>query len=285
MKNVLQSRFSIILALCLCFIYPSFGVAGIDLPWSTTYDCPDWNTYNDPLDCDGLGKNGAWTCDQDGPHYEQITSNANYSSGDGGKGQRHWLGDSLNDCSGGTSISFNAPQSEFWIRWYMRFESGFQWSSYQGFKILYFYDDAGHGNSYYMICHAPDVLDIYMQLGDHNTYAGDNCGWLTIYPGGTSDGSWNFFEVHLKLETPGQDNGVFQAWLNGNIVIDENTVNFGMANSGLLFKDITIGSNQKYPSNGRCMYVDYDDVAINNTEYIGPIDIRDYPSRRFLEIK
>ena len=29
---------------------------GIDLPWSTTYDCPKWDKYSTPLDCDGLEK-------------------------------------------------------------------------------------------------------------------------------------------------------------------------------------------------------------------------------------
>ena len=68
--------------------------AAVSLPWSTTYNCPDW-TQGDiyftgtnsagqtwkasPLDCDGVVNNGAWLTSSGSK--EQITSSANYPGG------------------------------------------------------------------------------------------------------------------------------------------------------------------------------------------------------------
>ncbi len=64
------------------------SLAAVNLPWSTTYDCPDWNNINDPLSCDGIDKGlGGAIYDT---YYEQVISSAN-RTGSLGKGQRHWL--------------------------------------------------------------------------------------------------------------------------------------------------------------------------------------------------
>ncbi len=91
--------------------------AGVDLPWSTTYDCADWLTLGDTLNCDGLSPYGGWAHNG---NYEQIVSAVNNPNGGGSKGQRHRYGDRTNSSSGGTKIEFNSPQPEIWIRWYMR---------------------------------------------------------------------------------------------------------------------------------------------------------------------
>jgi hypothetical protein len=112
---------------------------------------------------------------------------------------------------------------------------------------------------------------MYAQTGDTQHYACTNCGWKTLYPTGRADGLWHAYEIHAKIESPGRSDGVFEAWLDGTKVIDARTVNYGMADKGSLFSFFDIGENTKYPNNGSCAYADFDDVAVSNTGYIGPL--------------
>ncbi|HDH53105.1 MAG TPA: hypothetical protein ENH24_01305, partial [Nitrospirae bacterium] len=119
------------------FVYANISIAAVDLPWSTTYDCPaiqqgdeNWVSRS-PIACDGIVGYGNWTSDNGDSTYEveQITADANNPGGEGGKGQRHWEGDGTNNLSGGTKIEFTSSQPELWVRWYMRYEQGFKWNS------------------------------------------------------------------------------------------------------------------------------------------------------------
>jgi hypothetical protein len=237
--------------------------AAISLPWSTTYNCADWNTYADPLNCDGLQPNGAWTANG---QYEQITSAANNPSGGGGKGQRHWIGDGSNINSGGTLIKFNTPPSEIWARWYMRYQSGFAWNPINYDKLFYIHDSTGGGS----------IVDLYYgdgmrlfngTLGSTVALCSSGCGWNTMYPGGTSNGSWHYLEVHIKTSTNGS-NGIFEYWLDGVQKISVKNINI---DNGTTFDHIEFPSNQAMPANGGTFYLDLDDVAINSTGRIGPV--------------
>ncbi len=272
MKQCIRFFLSLIALVGTVALAPSTVRAGVDLPWSTTFNCTEWGAGS-AISCDGLDKNGDWTCSGSGTEaYEQITTTANNPSGGGGRGQRHWIGDGLNNVSGGTRVTFNKPQSEVWVRWYMRFQPGFQWSSYEGFKVLYFFQTGqASGPFYFMTAYGDDKLAMYAQTGDQQHYECTNCGWKTIYPTGMADGTWHAYEIHAKIESAGQSNGVFEAWLDGTKVIDARTVNYGMANKNSLFSFIDIGENTKYPNNGSCAYADFDDVAVSNTGYIGPL--------------
>jgi len=247
-------------AITLIFLFPPcYAWAGIDLPWSTTYECGDWNQYSDPLDCDGLTKAGAWT-DSEG-HSEQITSDANNPTGNGGKGQRHWLGDGTNNNSGGIRLQFNTAQTNFWMRWYVRWESGF--GSFSQYKMLYIYPPSGTGAVFQPGYSGLGGIRLY---STKDSYTCTDCAYgATFYtnPSGLSDGTWQLFEMHINVAT-----GVFQTWVNGTLVIDRSDVNYGSISS---IDHITIGSNSKDISNGKSMYVDYDDIAVSNTGYIGPL--------------
>ncbi|MEK7657929.1 MAG: fibronectin type III domain-containing protein [Patescibacteria group bacterium] len=82
----------------------------------------------------------------------------------------------------------------------------------------------------------------------------------------TSDGQWHMYEVHLKTDTNGS-NGIAEMWIDGVKRLSYSNAYFGSAG----FDGILIGSNSRDPLNGRCMAVDYDDIAISNTGPIGPI--------------
>lgn len=237
-------------------MYPYSALAGIDLPWSTTFDCADWNQYSDPLNCDGISKNGAWTVSPEG-YYEQISVNANHPNGNGGKGARHWIGDGTNNNSGSIRIYFNTPQTKVWVRWYQRWEKGFNNSSTMT-KELYFYTDVP-GQVVHEMKGAAGTVFVANSIGHYFDTTGGFNYW---YPGGISDGSWVCFEVSIDI--PGQS---YKYWVNGQLLLDE----FMDYQAVTQLKSMIFQVNSKTVANGRSMYVDYDDIAISNTGYIGPL--------------
>ncbi|MBC2714608.1 MAG: hypothetical protein HF978_04795 [Desulfobacteraceae bacterium] len=270
-RNVMKRFYLAILFLgCFSVVAPnSVCRAGVDLPWSTTYDCPDWLAYSDPLNCDGLSKAGGQT--QCG-HYEEIIVEANNPLGSG-KGQRHYVGDDVNQNSGGIMIDFNSLQSELWVRFYIRYEAGFAWSPYLMYdKLIYLW--LGDGSDIHAACipswYNNDNFNLAAQAinGGVNYYS-EGTGWTNTMGGATSDGKWHCIEVHMKMDTNGTD-GVGEAWIDNVKILDRHDLDWdGPTHTG--FRNCLIGSNQRFPSNGRCMAVDYDDVSISNTGRIGPI--------------
>ncbi len=245
-----------LIAIIILLYYPSISNAAVNLPWSTTFNCPDWTQsmglYN--VNCDGLRGDGAWTT-SDGKE-EQITSAANYSGGGGGKGQRHWMGDGVNNVSGGLGISFTSSQSELWIRWYMRYENGFQWNPLNNQKILYI--NVLGQNAVVVQYVWSDQVRIASR--DYSGYyeSPQGNGWQTIMGGNASDGGWHLYEVHIKTDTNG-NNGIAEMWIDGVQRISVSNANFG----SLGFDYILIGSNGFEPNNGRTMYIDFDDIMID----------------------
>ena len=295
------------LIILFTIIFTPVSFAAVSLPWSTTYNCADWAQADlyavagqpwvaSPLNCDGVVDYGGWLTSNGSK--EQVTLAANNPGGGGGKGQRHWLGDGQTVNSGGTKIEFSS-QSEFWMRWYMRFEQGFQWANLVAYKMLYI-NVGGQGAI------TPGWMSynkLYMGMlgncgGDVNCTSIDGTGWDAIMANGipyiqagtyiratgvptyfvpctsscathkSSDGQWHSYEVHFKLNIPGQSNGVAEFWIDGIKKTSYANANFGTATGWTL---VVIGSNAQYPYNGRDMYVDYDDIAISTTGYIGPI--------------
>ncbi|NNG01872.1 MAG: hypothetical protein HKM93_20970 [Desulfobacteraceae bacterium] len=269
----MKTNFNFLLILFVGFaaLNLSFSSEAIDLSsgyWETSYDCDtdgnagngdtDWLQYSDPLVCDGISKKGSWTANG---KYEQILSAANNPDGNGGKGQRHWIGDGTNVNSGSTRIFPNSPPGKFWIRWYQRWESGY--GEFGQYKSIYGFANKRNGPLINFFSPTGGMSFEYLASGNEVC---SNCGWGTdFYTTGVSDGSWVYVEAMIDAV-----GGNLKLWVGNSarLVIDA---------SGVLFKDsfvdeIIIGSNQKNVANGREMYIDYDDIAISTTGYIGPIN-------------
>lgn len=276
----MKLNYLVILFLSCFFTMISNSVcnAGIDLPWETTFDCPEWEFDTPKLDCDGLQTGGAWAaCDK----RSQITIDANMAAGGGGRGQRHWVGDGVNVNSGGVRVYFNNPPNEIWMRWYMRYEEGFEWSSINYDKILYMY--------LYPRSAGVELIPEWYGwdrwrngLQGHtsgNIVSEEGSGWDSTMTSGAlsnshrvSDGKWHYFELHIKIDTNGS-NGIHEMWIDDTKIISKFDCDLAGASDGVTgFAYITIGENQRNPSNGRCMAVDYDDIKISATGRIGPID-------------
>ena len=268
--------YMLVSAVLVLSVYTELSVAGIDLPWSTTFDCPEWEKApsggtKNYLDCDNLDGGTNWSC---GDKRHRITTAANYPPGGGGRGQRRWECDGKNNNTGSVNIKFNNTEPEIWMRWYMRYEVGYKYTpNWVGNKILYIHTLPGNNNHESTIVqwYRNNKFRIYNQAGT-SARSGLNYGWTTTQCGGgrASDGLWHCYEIHLRVDTDGTD-GIIEAWIDGVAVISGTGIDFGWPDELTGYKWLALGHNQKYPDNGRAMYVDYDDVVINTTGYIGPI--------------
>lgn len=260
-EETMKQTFYVLIAALIVLLAATVEAQTITLPWSTTYNCPEliegtspWIGGGANLGCDGIQSTGSWTANGQG---EQITSVANNPSGAGGRGQRQWNCDGSNCNSGNAQVTFSTPPTEVWVRWYMRYQSGYTWGTKAYDKLLYFDDTVvsfqwqGANDKFIVIA------------GGTGYYAG--AGFDTMNGGATGDGQFHCLEVHLKHVSAGHD--VFESWING--------ANYGTATDITYtvpsWNTMLIGSNQAIPANGANAYVDFDDIAISNTGRIGCI--------------
>ena len=282
----------IFLIMLVLSFYPVITSAAVSLPWSTTYNCPEWNststTPGQPIGCDNMETPGVSSTRAG--HYEQITSEANYPGGGGGRGQRHWIGGGVTsfgcgdqDNSSGVIIRFPSTQNEIWVRWYQRFQTGFTWSGYDGFKLIYVQPSMGYFQTARNSWPEGSQFDIYTNSGDNTHWGTTNgYGYEDVW-GDPSIGAWHCLEVHFKRETSGS-NGVMQFWVDGVLKANHSTVRYGGGVSWL-----ELPSNAKtFPCGAADKYVDFDDVSITNSTpskrdaqnnpMIGPINYSAPPS-------
>lgn len=209
--------------------------------------------------------------------WEQITSAANYSSGGGGRGQRHWMADGNNGgtapMSGGMIWTISNPSTNIWIRFYFRVQSGVAINTIKYWKIFYVFRTFGDTtNSFYVDTEAGGI-DI--SLYDRTSRWTSTYGFDDVYPGGISDGSWHAVEFHFNTAT-----GVFEYWFYvGGIdnSIPKYSTSSATYRSGLVSSGI---GRIEFPSNHKAndgtlisepIYLDVDDIVISNTGRIGPI--------------
>lgn len=253
------------LGLLVVVLLVELGHAAVSLPWSTTYNCPEQDTTT-PLTCDGMGGWGnslsSLSCvgQYAGTRRGQITSDANYPGGLGGRGLRIWDLDGSNLSSNYTNLFFTQNYPEVYVRFYLRYSLGYTWAGtgpvYD--KLLYF-----HGGS----SPVPEIDSAEaISIQQFGTPQGSRT-WAQIMNGPTGDGLWHWYEFHLKA---GITDGVAQAWVDGVLVYNYVNVNTG---GGPGWNFLEIGENQATPANNNCAYMDMDDIVIRTTGPIGPVPV------------
>lgn len=284
-------------ALCLSiFFFTCESNAGTqDPPFSTSFNCSA-ATVKSGWSCDQYAYWGGGecygTCTHTWVNSPSITSAANNPLGSG-NGFRSWFyGDSTNTSSYDVNIvtNFNTPQKELWIRWYMRYQSGIIGTNLYYQKLLYIRTGTSSlcvipefytGNQFQITIQSP-AGPPYINSGQ---VAAANAGFSSIYPGGVSDGSWHCFEIHMKMDTNATSttsagNGIGEVWVDGVLKVSNTAVNYsgGDATGKQGWTWFDFPGNYSYGSstpglntNGNEMYVDWDDVTVSNTGYIGPL--------------
>jgi hypothetical protein len=249
--------------------------------WQTTFDCPEWNQtmgLGDADVCevgDGIAGWGSWMLRPSKP--DSITAAANFPGGGGGRGFRSMRGDGVNQNGGALKITLPSLMTEVWVRWYMRYQAGFNWANGRPYytKELYFND---------MLTNAPvfvsgfsfgnfGVNKVFPQPSDNMNSGGTPGSWNNIMGGPVGDGKFHAYEVHVKMDTNGS-NGIAETWIDGVQVHRRTNVNWGGTSPGWLkgWSFFTVAINQsEIANNGVDMYTDFDDFAVSSSGYIGPI--------------
>jgi hypothetical protein len=226
---------------------------------------------------DGIGGHGAWTSPGHSAG-DEITAGANNPAGGGFKGFRHWVGDGLNRGGGGISISFSST-SEMWFRYYIRFQQGFSWGNQINMKTIYC--NQGSEGTFYFGLHQNAIGGVIGGSSIHHSLV----TWQQMQGGSTGDGNFHVLEVHAKMNSTGTSNdGVFEFWWNDTLIYSNSSAHFSDV-TGAKFGHCTVGSNHNDPQNGGDVYVDFDDIAISATGYIGPIGSLRPPAPRNLRIQ
>lgn len=274
MKAVSKITIVSIISWIFIIFLPMTTFAGVDLPWETSFDCPEWveGSLNDwySIGCPGIeiGKSGEFIG-------TQITTDANdTANSQTSRGMRFWKKSGTNQDSTIARINFNTYQKEFWVRWYMRYEAGFSWSSLNYDKLIYLYTSPGSGGTASGGVAVSSMSEISLWSNLPSASWKGNVGFQDIWGGGTttSDGSWHYVEAYFKMDTDGTD-GQGKLWVDGILLVSEDTISWSGGNSTIQSQGWTgfmFDHNQGYPGNP-LMYVDWDDMAIRNDGYIGPV--------------
>jgi len=237
----------------------------VPLVFQTTFNCPDWNQnmgVSDGAVCksgDGISGAGAWAAKG---YVDEVTAAANNPAGGGGKGFRHYRGDGSNTSGGGLTITLPMAVTEVWVRFYMKYSSGFAWTNSAPAYTKEHYWEAGTSKSYV-------VFGIQGKSSWGVNFAGG-----TNYPssrtfaasqGGskTGDGLWHAYEYHLKQNGPA---ATIEVWVDGVKYLTHSSANLGSTP----WRRFILGSNQATVTdcNPVC-YTDYDDIAVSTSGYIG----------------
>jgi hypothetical protein len=288
----MKVRYNIFFLLYFLLLFPGFSYAAISLPWSTTFDygpCSQRGAGGE-ISCALVEKDGImwnWGGDVTSNPYTHVTRDANYPGGGGGNGLRQWKGSgSDNKNTAPVRVDFPAPQKQVWLRWYQRYEKGFQWKLgiSSGTKEMYFRSgDISPGSPYIGYGYGGKYRISNQGTGSaHTNYHGSK-GWDDDYPGGVSDGSWNCYEIYMKMDTGGND-GKARIWRNGELIGSWDNIHFSNNDARALsgFRYFIFPSNQKDPGLSRYYYLDIDDIAIytgaippnvdgHGNSFIGPL--------------
>lgn len=255
---------------------PPLGVSlcGANCVLETTFNCPAVSFVAD-------GSSNAIVC----PAEDAVKGNntnapggelmlaANYPNGRGGLGFRHYRCDGVNCGGGGLGIcwpgcSGEVERTELWMRFYMRYQSGFAWlggvPSYT--KDWYINSGSAHGNATTFGFHGAG-WGFAMNSGSPQNVQ-DVPTWSTVMGGTTGDGNWHCYEMHMKLQSSlGVPDGVFEAWVDGSPGVSNTSID-NSSTGGWSFAQI--GGNQSNVSNGGAtVYTDFDDIAISAVGRIG----------------
>lgn len=270
----------IITLILLIFAATANAAAISTFPWSQSFDCAEYtptayNSWTPPTGCTDINAHNYISLSG---YQTTITSSANHTPS-GGNGLRFWDGAGFNSETTVLSVDFDSPQKEVWFRWYQRYESGYSWADQAYNKLLYIHAGASSTGTYiggFSIgggseIHNQAVLWImdsaYRYVNSSSTY-----NWNHVFGSndGTSDGRWVYIELHMLMDTDTTD-GEGHIYIDGVLAGSDTSVNWSSGNATLQngFVHLAFDANQNSPDG--TYYVDYDDLAVSTTGYIGPI--------------
>jgi hypothetical protein len=260
-----KNHFLLLSALIIPLFYPQLSHARISLPFSTTFECPPQDQSTPGwVNCDGLSKAGDNSTDSG--KLSEITSSATFEGGGGGLGHRYWIGPGSNNNSGGINFDFTAPQSEVYVRWYVRWQKGLDLDDSQ--KVLYSIGAGTPLQVYFDLGDNPHALRVVL-AGNPSTVQG--WGWFELNGNSNaSDEEWHCFEVHFK-NNPGATD-VAEWWIDGVKRLHFSDLDYAGDMGGF-----GLPANQRVDNPSGDFFNDTDDIVIRTTGPIGCIPQTAHP--------
>jgi len=205
--------------------------------------------------------------------YTEVLAAAKNPTSPGQYGSRSYISDqSANRMTSPHRFNPSSPLTEFWMRWYSRYELGFDWggSVGPGYHKLIYCKTASGG---YLIIEPSTVTlggDWGFATPVGTSQRDGTYNWPDFF-GATSDGLFHRFDTHVKMDTDSTD-GAFQLWIDGTVVVNLTGIDISGGNAGMRagFDRLDFIENQSLPAHTGIKYLDTDDVAIMNTT---PVDI------------
>ncbi|MBD1399343.1 hypothetical protein [Pelovirga terrestris] len=282
--------------------------------WSTSFEygqecVKHWKFHDEIGYCKDVANDGAtWTgypqaYQEDNHTIENLTHISASAANSGGYGARFWNWDGVNSHTPTVGVIFPSPQTELWIRWYIRYQEGYRWEALNYEKNLYIYTAdrypaviTGALNDTWYI--ASSGLP---QIGQSQNVM-SNKTWADVMGGPYSHGQFLAIEVYLKMNSAlGVADGVARKWINGELVLDRNDLQHSGTNANALSGWMNFGfnenqsevGNQRGPIGINRAYIDYDDMVVYNLTppnldahgypFIGPMSWGSVPVTTSLE--
>lgn len=284
-----------ILLILFWLLLPSRVFATVSIPWTTTFDCDDWQQDGNPIPCPSdmdLG-NQIYYCTGSGDIYSRLNTTGNNPLGSG-KGFAISWGDAENESGNNAAtpmVTFSPRPSELYFRFYIKYPATWVWGTSPDDmmkKILYL-GTAAHSSKAYVLYYGPNKFGLFIQEGDgimwhqpdHTTCAMPGSypdwGWNQLmsaeadnpYGAKYGDGEWHFMEFHLKSNTSSSPaNGIYEMWVDGVLRDQHTDVEWDQST----FDHIDTMANGIQTHNGGCTYFYMDDISIQASGPIGPLE-------------
>jgi hypothetical protein len=136
---------------------------------------------------------------------------ANGGPHNGGVGGRNMAGHLFKVGACGTDGSQTCGVDEAYIRWYMKWESGYQWSGEKNMNLTKAAGGIFWGNVHCNPGQGSRSSTCSLKFAN---YPVSSATVTQEQPLSLQSGRWYFAELHMKLNTPGQPNGQVRLWTN-----------------------------------------------------------------------
>ncbi|HHJ13730.1 MAG TPA: hypothetical protein ENJ79_05040 [Gammaproteobacteria bacterium] len=201
---------------------PTLAAAATGLPWSSSFetgDTSEWNGFSrgNIQIIDGGASEGRYAARVD---LVANTLNDNYLE--------HYFGDHRR-----TNLD---KVEEVWLKFSSKFDPGYRWPSRQSHKIalLNLTDGVSSQRRYqvyvYVNPQGQYAID-HSDIGDWQFYGlSQNIGT----PASVRFGQWDTLKLYVRLNTPGQADGIVRLWINDELKLDytnldlRETTDYGM---------------------------------------------------------
>lgn len=273
-NKIMKNKFKTFLFLILIiFALPNLSLAAINFTdgfWSTDFDDALIGDTLDRWSYQGLQVMNTYMC---GSNYSGIYDTNTDAKGGLGKIFRMYMeGNVRNSMSSSLYVNLPTPQKEFWLRFYYRIPNGQTIGGILEHKIIYAFTDSSVAAN----VNWPNSTD-GMELQMRNTMGGAGFesspgGWNTVYGSGQSaNGTWHYFEFHFDLGISGNNNGVFEMWIDGTRRAYNTGLDFfdGGTASPTGWESVTLPYNHNLWMLDGCIGHDVDEIATALPSYTG----------------